>query len=110
MSEVSYKSECSQRRNNTRNYIYCFPGEIEVEKKRYRCPMEVFAMKSTVEFKTARQRHVPQLVARSAENEFAIEAAHAGHFRDDSDVVNYLAMFDALREARKKLLNLTNEV
>lgn len=37
----------------------------------------------------------------------AIETVHAGHFPDDSDVIQHLEMFEQLRNQRKTITNLT---
>lgn len=39
--------------------------------------------------------------------DIATDAVHAGHFRDDSDVIQNLPMFDQLRLERQRLHNST---
>lgn len=92
------------------NFISCFPGNITIDGKSYRCPIEVFKLKSSHEFKTATQRHVPTYAKLNSTNELAVEVVHAGHFRDDSDVVQHLEMFETLRKERKKLREINEEM
>lgn len=94
----------------THNYIYCFPGNIQIDGKDYKCPMEVFRLKTSHEFKTSKQRHIPTLLSVNAtQKDIAVDAVHAGHFQEDSDVIQHLAMFEQLRQERRKLYNLTDE-
>lgn len=85
------------------NYVYCFPGKIRIEQHTYRCPPDVFRLKPKLEFQTAKQKHTPTKIAIESSQDMAIETVHAGHFPDDSDVVQRLALFDSLRSERKKL-------
>lgn len=90
------------------NYIYCFPGNIEIKRQTYKCPFDAFRLRSNKEFKTARQRHVPsQISLNSTRDEFAIATVHPEPFRDNSDAVQHLAMFNQLRLERSKVYNLT---
>lgn len=104
-----YANKSQVKKTLTQNFIYCFPGKVEIRGQPYRCPMEVFSLKSNVDFKTAMQRHSASRVNLDAKSELAVEVVHAGHFRGDSDVVQNLALFDALRAERRKLYNLTEE-
>ena len=46
----------------------------------------------------------------TSHTEIAIDAVHAGHFNDDSDVVQHLALFEQLRNERHRYMNLTEEI
>lgn len=106
----NYANVSQVRKTLSHNFVYCFPGMIEIKGKPYRCPMEAFSLKANIEFKTANQRHIPsQIAIRANQKELPVDVVHAGHFRDDSDVVQHLALFDQLRLQRKKLHNLTEE-
>lgn len=92
------------------NYIYCFPGNITIGDKNYRCPVEVFRLPTDKAFKTSTSRHVPSRIQMNVtQKELAIDNIHVGHFQDDSDVVNELRMFDKITELRAKLESIDNE-
>ena len=91
------------------NYIYCFPGSITIDTRNYKCPMEVFKLKPTHEFQTAQQRHRAWSKSHETAYEFATDAVHEGQFRDDSDTIQHLAMFEALRNERRMLRSKLDE-
>lgn len=104
-----YSNHSQVKKTPSFNYIYCFPGSIEINRQLYKCPLDTFRLKANREFRTARQRHVPSQVSlNSTRDEYAIPSVHSGHFRDDSDVVQHLAMFEQLRHERKRIYNLTS--
>ncbi|CAA3033109.1 Hypothetical predicted protein, partial [Olea europaea subsp. europaea] len=105
-----YANESQVVKTLGHNYVYCFPGEILIDKKHYRCPSDVFRIKPRYEFQTAKQKHVPTHISRDAYQDVAIDDVHVGHFRDDSDVIQNLALFDQLRNERKKLRQQTEEI
>jgi len=90
------------------NYVYCFPGEILIQNQKYECPLELFKLKPKVAFRTAQQLHVPNYISQNATEGYAVDAVHAGHFREDSDTIQHLAMFEQLRKERHKLVDLQN--
>lgn len=93
------------------NYIYCFPGNITINGREYRCPMDVFRLKFNLEWKTAQQRHKPAFIAvNTTLRQEAFDTVHAGHFPDDSDTVQHLALFERLREERRNLTSLTESM
>lgn len=103
-----YANESQIFKTILHNYIYCFPGSIKIDNKNYKCPIDAFRLGSNHEFMTARERHVPSMFSTNTTlKDLAIDTVHAGHFRDDSDTVQHLAMFDQLRNQRKLAHNLT---
>lgn len=100
-----FKSQSQVVKTLNGNYIYCFPGYITVQGHNYTCPMDPFRLDVNREFQTADQLHIPNFVTLNASREYisATEVMHAGFFRDDSDTVQPLALFEALRQERKLL-------
>lgn len=105
-----YENDSQVFKTMSYNYVYCFPGSIKIERQTYRCPPDAFRLKPKLEFQTAKQKHTPTKVAIETSQDMAIEMVHAGHFPDDSDVVQRLALFDSLRAERKKRREQTEEI
>ena len=104
----NYVNRSQVKKSTTFNFIYCFPGNITIEGKNYRCPIDPFKLDARKAFKTANYRHSAIGIRLNATlKEIAIDNVHPGQFREDSDVRNQLALFDSLREQRRRLANLT---
>lgn len=106
----SYANESLVSKTMSANYIHCFPGSIIVDKQSYNCPMDIFRLQTNHEFKTAKQRHMPLTLRQNSSLDMVIEAVHAGHFRDDSGVIQHVSMFERLRDERQKIHRMTTEL
>jgi hypothetical protein len=106
----SYANESDAETTLAYSYVYCFPGNITIEKELYRCPNSVFKLKSRLKYVTGKRKHTPIPIAIDTSQDLAIETVHAGHFRDDSDVIQKLALFDQLRNKTKQLKDKNEEI
>lgn len=93
------------------NYLYCFPGNITINGKSQKCPMDVFRLRRSIEFQTIKHKHVKtQHAFNITTGDIAVDSIHAGQFHSDSDAIQHLAMFERLREERKKVMEMTQAV
>lgn len=104
-SEIyKYENDSRVQKFEDYNYIYCFPGRIEINNRTHRCPLEVFRLPANIAFETAKQRHVPTRIDQNITfREHFIVYIAIGHFEDDSDVVNELRMCDKISEMKSEL-------
>ena len=105
---MKHANETDVRKTATHNYIYCFPGNVTIEGQTYRCPIETFRLKVNKRFRLYDVSWSGSPVESLDSNQrWAIDTVHSSHFRDDSDTIQHLALFDALKEernAKRKLL------
>lgn len=108
VDELNYNANITKpqvQRSAFANYVYCFPGNITIRSKVYRCPHSVFKLPITTSFKVGEIHHVVNSVTLNVTKNFkiAVDDVHPGHFDEEQDVADEYKWLETTKHLKEQL-------